>query len=469
MFEDEESEESLAPLSRFRLLALSTGLLGIQVCFAVRIGNATRTLLVLGMPDEYVSYVWLSGPIAGIFVQPIVGMMSDNCQSRFGRRTPFLIAGTVFTALSMLGFAWSDYFPNALPVAVVSFGIIDVALNMLLGPLRALIADIVPKEQQPQVNSYLALMTGLGNLIGSGAGSIELSSYLKGFPDDETALYSLAAIFVSVFMAVTIFVSEEVPLSYEETECAEDYAPIPANNEGKKFGFGTFISFLKDCSNAPSSFAKLFTIQCCTWFGWFTTFVFLTSWVGTTVYKGDPNSKDLKIKKNYEAGVRAGNLGLTLSSVVTVLFSLGIPHIIEYYGTTNLYIASHVLFGLSLAATSVTTNKYLAILEIAAHGIPWAITMAIPWTIMGQAVAKKSPGKEGFYLTLFGLSQCLPDFMVSIASEVMLKDGPHSQANNSSFILLIGGLAAFCGALLIFVLRKDDDLEIVTTDENTLL
>jgi solute carrier family 45 protein 1/2/4 len=55
-----------------------------------------------------VSLAWLAGPLSGIIVQPIIGILSDSCQHPFGRRRPFLIVGTIFTslALSLLGQVW---------------------------------------------------------------------------------------------------------------------------------------------------------------------------------------------------------------------------------------------------------------------------------------------------------------------------------------------------------------------------
>ncbi len=35
---------------------------------------------------------WLISPILGFFFQPIVGMWSDTCKCRWGRRRPFILA-----------------------------------------------------------------------------------------------------------------------------------------------------------------------------------------------------------------------------------------------------------------------------------------------------------------------------------------------------------------------------------------
>ncbi|CAF1560543.1 unnamed protein product, partial [Adineta steineri] len=35
---------------------------------------------------------WLISPILGFFLQPIIGMWSDTCKCKWGRRRPFILA-----------------------------------------------------------------------------------------------------------------------------------------------------------------------------------------------------------------------------------------------------------------------------------------------------------------------------------------------------------------------------------------
>jgi solute carrier family 45, member 1/2/4 len=43
-------------------------------------------------------------------VQPLVGVLSDRCTSRLGRRRPFILGGTIFIALALL------LIPNSLDI-----------------------------------------------------------------------------------------------------------------------------------------------------------------------------------------------------------------------------------------------------------------------------------------------------------------------------------------------------------------
>ena len=49
--------------------------------------------------------VWLSGPLAGLLVQPIIGTMSDECTSKYGRRRPYLLGGVLASCMAMFAIA----------------------------------------------------------------------------------------------------------------------------------------------------------------------------------------------------------------------------------------------------------------------------------------------------------------------------------------------------------------------------
>jgi len=53
----------------------------------------TPYLLSLGMSKSRLSLVWIAGPLSGLVMQPLVGMLSDKSTSRYGRRRPYMVGG----------------------------------------------------------------------------------------------------------------------------------------------------------------------------------------------------------------------------------------------------------------------------------------------------------------------------------------------------------------------------------------
>ncbi|GLT73393.1 hypothetical protein SLA2020_452550 [Shorea laevis] len=92
--------EPKVPLRRLLRVASVAG--GIQFGWALQLSLLTPYVQELGIPHAWASVIWLCGPLSGLLVQPLVGHMSDRCTSRFGRRRPFILAGAVSIAVSVL-------------------------------------------------------------------------------------------------------------------------------------------------------------------------------------------------------------------------------------------------------------------------------------------------------------------------------------------------------------------------------
>jgi solute carrier family 45 protein 1/2/4 len=64
--------------------------------------TAPPYLLSLGVSKARMALVFAAGPLSGLIVQPLVGILSDACTSRFGRRRPFIALGTLVCMGGML-------------------------------------------------------------------------------------------------------------------------------------------------------------------------------------------------------------------------------------------------------------------------------------------------------------------------------------------------------------------------------
>jgi len=77
-------------LSFWQIWNMSFGFLGVQIGYSLQNGNTSRILSALGANVDQLSYFWLAAPLAGLIVQPIVGLSSDKTWTRLGRRIPFI-------------------------------------------------------------------------------------------------------------------------------------------------------------------------------------------------------------------------------------------------------------------------------------------------------------------------------------------------------------------------------------------
>lgn len=102
--DDADFEKSKSTLYLI-LLTLSIG--GLQIVWSIELSNGSPYLLSLGMSKALVAFVWLAGPMTGVLVQPYVGMVSDRCQISWGKRKPFMLAGTLGVVVTSLLLAYA--------------------------------------------------------------------------------------------------------------------------------------------------------------------------------------------------------------------------------------------------------------------------------------------------------------------------------------------------------------------------
>jgi Na+/melibiose symporter-like transporter len=149
---------------------------------------------------------WLVGllsqerSLAGAFVQPIVGAMSDRTRTRIGRRKPFFIAGVALTAASLL---YLSGFPPLVPMLIV-LSINAFFLNVAVDPYTALMADIVPPGQRGRVGTVLAIFNMVGQI-----GATLLGLFLWDRSPQLVFLY-VTVILVIAFAITTVGVKEPV-------------------------------------------------------------------------------------------------------------------------------------------------------------------------------------------------------------------------------------------------------------------
>ncbi|KNC79325.1 hypothetical protein SARC_08274 [Sphaeroforma arctica JP610] len=157
----ETRKDKMTAYAKLALLALPW--VGVQ-CIWTK--TTTHNLIATGLGEKAASNIWLSGPLMGFFVAPIVGSLSDKTHLKMGRRRPWMIIGLILLALFSMLLANSKSMGSAgLAVAMTSFICLDGCINVIQTPLRALIADFAPPSQQSSGQLMAATFPGVGGLV----------------------------------------------------------------------------------------------------------------------------------------------------------------------------------------------------------------------------------------------------------------------------------------------------------------
>ena len=108
------------------------------------------------------------GGFLAMTVPPLVGAWSDRLNTRFGRRRPIMIAGTLLTIPGLVLLMTAGNYPQI----VVGYVIVQFFFNAAQAAYAGIIPDVVPAQQFGKASGFLATMTQLG--IGGGLGATSL-------------------------------------------------------------------------------------------------------------------------------------------------------------------------------------------------------------------------------------------------------------------------------------------------------
>ena len=75
-------------LSFWQIWNMCFGFLGIQFGWGLQMANMSAIYQILGAEESQLAILWLAAPVTGLFVQPVIGYLSDRTWNRFGRRRP---------------------------------------------------------------------------------------------------------------------------------------------------------------------------------------------------------------------------------------------------------------------------------------------------------------------------------------------------------------------------------------------
>ncbi|KAK3021456.1 hypothetical protein RJ639_047628 [Escallonia herrerae] len=464
-----ESKVSLRLLLRVASVAC-----GIQFGWALQLSLLTPYVQELGIPHAWSSVIWLCGPLSGLFVQPLAGLMSDRCTSRFGRRRPFIVAGasSIVFAVLVIGHSadigWllgdrGEIKVRAIAAFVVGFWLLDVANNMTQGPCRALLADLTGKDHRRTrvANAYFSLFMAVGNVLGFATGSY--SGWFKIFPFTLTTACNIncanlkAAFLIDiVFILITTYVS--ISAAHEQPLVPSGgYTPFSAEGGHEESSpaqeaflwelFGTF-------RHLPGTVWVILLVTCLTWIGWFPFLLFDTDWMGREVYGGKPNDGP-----NYSTGVRMGALGLMLNSVLLGITSVLMEKLCRKWGAGFTWGLSNIL--MSLCFVSMLVIAYVvknldfrndlppigvviaALIVFAALGIPLAITYSVPYALISTRIESLGLG-QGLSMGVLNLAIVIPQVVVSLGS------GPWDQlfGGSNSPALAVAAVSAIASGLV---------------------
>ena len=138
--------------------------------------------------------------LLGLIIQPVMGNISDNTRTKWGRRMPYLIIGVPFAALFFALIA----FETSLFTLLLFIFCFMIAMCFYRTQQVALIPDFVKTENRGKANAILNLMGGVGAILAALISLLVVDVSLQ-----------FAFIIVSIIMVITLIIGV---LTVKETE-----------------------------------------------------------------------------------------------------------------------------------------------------------------------------------------------------------------------------------------------------------
>jgi MFS family permease len=117
------------------------------------------------------------GALVALIANPVIGALSDRTCSRWGRRHPWTLAGSVFGAVGLAVLAVA---PNV-ALMVIGWSLVQAGLNGMLASLTSALPDRVPVEQRAEVGGFIGISQMLGTVAGAALVSVVITSLAGGY------------------------------------------------------------------------------------------------------------------------------------------------------------------------------------------------------------------------------------------------------------------------------------------------
>jgi len=445
-----------------------------------------------GLDIHEVAFVWLAGPIAGIFGQVIVGLISDNVWFMGGRRRPFIIIGGLVSAVAFLSLPYIQEISRITGIADITIIaslialFLDLSVNVTFNPARSIIADLTP-EGKLRTAGYVWMQ------IISGFFGV-LAYFLSMVFGNEKLLYIAAFLVLLTAVFPILLIEEKHDLNEVQEKNAETYgikqifkeifplygflvfgvysvfnhffdALTPIHNPlliaslaySVVIGIVSILRGMKKTTN-NNEFHKIMLAHSFTWVAFQSMFIMSGFFIENRIL---PNIEISGIIANWFAEKLTGiaqtadssignivSLGFLILNFVGAIFPVALQAIARRIGRVRTYI-----FALSFSAIGyfyiaflghVETDFYLGMFLA---GIGWSAVISIVFAIMSERV---NPLKMGLFMGVFNLAVVLPQMMSNGVAHVI------KQTGNYQLLYILCGLFITTSVIFWMFIREPE-------------
>ncbi|MEV8164704.1 SLC45 family MFS transporter [Rothia kristinae] len=439
-----EPRHGLPNLPAATIWTLSFGFLGVQMAFTLQSSQMSRIFQTIGADPNSLGWFFILPPLAGLIVQPIVGVYSDRtwAPKLGGRRLPYLLLGTIVAVIVMcllpnagsFGFGYASL--SALLFGAVAVAMLDLSSNVAMQPFKMMVGDMVNEGQKSYAYGIQSFLSNLGGVLAAifpfvlTALGIANVAARGTVPQSVVVSFYVGAVILVGTSLYTIFrVKEYDPATYAR------YHGIDPTVPQERVGMFTLLR------RAPRVFWTVTLVQFFCWMG----FQYLWTYSAGSFAQNVWNTTDVS-SAGYQAAGNWFGVMSAVQSIAAVIWSFVLAKMPNNSHKLG-YAGSLVLGGIGFASIFFIHDQYVLFVSFAMIGMAWAAMMTYPLTFVSNAV---DGAHMGTYLGLFNGSICLPQIVASLASFAIFPLLGSAQPA----MLLLAGVLLLVAALSVAAIKE---------------
>lgn len=394
-------------LSFWQIWNLSFGFLGVQIGYSLQNSNTSSILQSLGADLSHLSYFWLAAPLAGLIIQPIIGIFSDGTWTRLGRRIPYIFGGSLISTIALL---LMPNCPTLLAFAPLAMGAVillfmDLSFNITMQPFRALVTDMLDDSQKTEGFVVQTFLINMGAVIGA---LLPLIMTWCGVSDQPVeggvskhiaySYYAGGAILLLTVLVTAFKVKEYPPEEFEKYNEDSIREQQTAKNAPKP-GFITLIR------NIPKTMLQLGVTQFFSWAALFLMWNYLKPLITSAFVAPDGLSVNVGAAETWTGVLNA------VYPVPACIAAIFMTKIANCFGNKPVYAFCLLCGAVGYAALTLIHDQYLMMIPMVFIGIAWAGVLAMPYSILSRAIDSRS---SGAYMGIFNFTITIPQICMGL-------------------------------------------------------
>ncbi|MGP1392346.1 MAG: MFS transporter [Candidatus Cryptobacteroides sp.] len=430
-------------LSFWQIWNLSFGFLGVQIGYSLQNSNTSSIFKSLGADTGQLSLFWLAAPIAGMIVQPIIGMLSDDSWTKLGRRRPYIFGGALISTIALMLMPNCPRFLAFAPLIMGAMLLLfmDLSFNVTMQPFRALVSDMLDDSQKTKGYLIQTFLINLGAVIG-GVLPWLITKIMIGMDVDMTVdsgevpiaiswAYYIGGALLFISVLVTVFKVKEYP----PKEFAEYNGIADADKNAPK------ENFLQLLGKTPKVMLQLGVTQFFSWGALFIMWTFLFPSIEGVVTNNAGMALSSTDASNW---VGILNAVYPIPACIAAIF---MTNIANKFGNKIVY-AVCLLFGaIGFCCLPLLHNQFALMIPMIGIGIAYAAILSMPYAILSKALDAR---RTGVFMGIFNFTITIPQIVIGALGGLILK---YFFDMKTPMMLVLAGVFMFLAAVSVYFVK----------------